>query len=88
MDEDILRSKKDDRLLKAIDFRNRNVFSDADRFLRKVEGDELLRLDFMAKKLFSDETFVEYLVDANEKDILSFAQAEVMAFPNPALVGA
>ena len=86
MAEDVIISRKDGRALRVIDFRKRNRYTDSEKFLRKVQPDEILRLERMAENIFSDITFVEHIVDANDTDMLSIEQAQVMRYPDPALL--
>ncbi len=84
---DIVVSSKDGREIKAITFRKRIRFSDDEKLLRKVQSDEVLRLDLMAIRILGNQFLVEHLVDANDIDLFSLLETDQMRFPNPDIIG-
>ncbi len=84
---EFVKSSKDVRTIKIIGFRDKTQFDDDDRLLGKIRNEELIRIDLVSKRLLNDEYLAEHIIDANDKDVFSFAPAETIIFPNPQVVG-
>jgi hypothetical protein len=74
---------KDGELRKVNDFRRRTRIAPGFLLIGKVLQEELLRLDLLANRIYSDPYAVGTLIDSNDKDLFSLEVNEDINYLNP-----